>query len=422
MTTTLERRLGFGDAVTVGLGSMVGAGVFTVWSPAAEIAGSAILVSLLIAAIVALANATSSAQLAAVHPQAGGTYIYGRERLGPAAGHLAGWGFVVGKTASCAAMGLAVGAYLWPEQERVVAAIAILVVAAVNLAGITRTVQVTKVLLTMSSITLGLVLIAGWSSSQFDLGRIDVTAASPLEILRASGLMFFAFAGYARLATLGEEVRDPARTIPRAIPIALGLVFGLYLVVGATTVATVPVSTLAATDAPLHAVTTAGGWDWAAPLTRIGAGIAALGVLLPLIAGVARTTLAMARHREMPAVLSQIDTRRSTPWVAQILVAITAAVLASILGVRDALAVSGTGVLVYYLITNLAAMRLASHERRFWRGFPMVGAVGCTVLVATLPSRAALSGLGVLVAGVVLRWLTMTLRSSRDPMSSGERG
>lgn len=412
MTATLQRRLGLGDAITIGLGSMIGAGVFTVWAPVAGIAGEATLLALVVAGLVALANATSSAQLAAVHPEAGGTYVYARERLGPAAGHLAGWGFVVGKTASCAAMGLAVGAYVWPEQERLVAAIAILAVALVNLAGLSRTVQVTKFLLAVSVATLGIVVAAGWSAPSFDLSRLDLGAASATEILRGAGLMFFAFAGYARLATLGEEVRDPERTIPRAVPLALGGVMVVYLLVGTAALATVPVDTLAATDAPLRSVTEAAGWSWAGDVTRIGAGIAALGVLLSLVAGVARTALAMARRGEMPAAFTRIDHRRSTPWVAQITVAVVAAILASTLALRSALAVSGTGVLVYYLLTNLAALRLAPHERRFWRVLPYGGVVGCGVLVLALPTGALIGGLVVLAVGVVIRAVTPRLRTA----------
>ena len=100
----LQRRLGLGDAVFIGLGSMVGAGVFAVWAPAADAAGTGLLIGLAIAAIVAFGNATSSAQLAAAYPTSGGTYAYGRAELGPWWGFVAGWGFVIGKIASCAAM------------------------------------------------------------------------------------------------------------------------------------------------------------------------------------------------------------------------------------------------------------------------------------------------------------------------------
>ena len=224
MTTggTLRRELGLSDAVVIGAGSMIGAGVFAAWSPAAEAAGTGLLIGLVVAGIVAFCNAASSAQLAAIHPESGGTYVYGRRQLGPAWGHLAGWGFVVGKTASCAAMALTVGAYLWPQQQRVVAVGAAVAIVAVNLGGLSRTVAVTRVLLVVSIAALVAVVVAGWSSGDADLDRITPIDADAYGILQSAGLLFFAFAGYARIATLGEEVRDPEVTIPKAVPRAAG--------------------------------------------------------------------------------------------------------------------------------------------------------------------------------------------------------
>ena len=296
---TLQRRLGVSDAVVIGAGSMIGAGVFAAWAPAARAAGSGLLVGLAIASIVAFCNATSSAQLAAVHPESGGTYVYGRRQLGAGWGHLAGWGFVVGKIASCAAMALTVGAYLWPERERAVAIAAVVAITLVNLGGLTRTVAVTRILLVVSLTTLAAVVVAGWSSPEADLGRLTPIDGGPFDIVRSAGFLFFAFAGYARIATLGEEVRDPETTIPKAIPRALLVVLAVYAVVGVTALATVDSALLASTDAPLRLVADAGSIG-VGGLVRIGAGIAALGALLNLIPGVSRTALAMARQRELP--------------------------------------------------------------------------------------------------------------------------
>src|SRR5690606_21045634 len=111
----LARRLGTSDAVVIGLGPLIGAGGFTALGPAADAAGGGLLIGLALAAVVAYCNATSSAQLAALHPESGGSYVYGRRRLGHLWGFLAGWSFVVGKTASCAAMALTFGTYAAPE-------------------------------------------------------------------------------------------------------------------------------------------------------------------------------------------------------------------------------------------------------------------------------------------------------------------
>ena len=313
MTAPLERRLGLADAVTVGAGSMIGAGVFSAWSPAADVAGTGLLIGLVVAAVVAFCNATSSAQLAALHPESGGTYVYARRQLGAFWGHLAGWGFVVGKTASCVALALTAGAYLWPEHPRFVGVTAVSAVALVNIGGLTRTVVVTKCLLAVVLAALVAVTVAGWSSPTASLASLAPVDTSPARVLRAAGFLFFAFAGYARIATLGEEVRDPATIIPKAIPRALGGVLVVYAVVGVTLLATVPVAAVAANDAPLSLVVATSPLDWLAPAVRVGAGIAALGVLLNLVPGVSRTVLAMARRHELPNWLAQIDGNRALP-------------------------------------------------------------------------------------------------------------
>lgn len=385
---------------------MIGAGVFTAWAPAASAAGTGLLVGLVIAGFVAWCNATSSAQLAAVHPESGGTYVYGRRQLGPIWGYLAGWGFVVGKTASCAAMALAIGAYTWPGQERLVAVLAVVVIALVNIGGLERTAFVTRILLVVSLVALLVVVVAAWSADGTSLGRITPIDASPYGVLQSAGLLFFAFAGYARIATLGEEVRDPAVTIPKAVPRALLLVLAVYLVVGVSTVSAVPAEMLAATDAPLRAVVDAAGSDVLAPVVRIGAAIASLGVLLNLVPGVSRTMLAMARRRELPGWFGHVDGRRNLPLRAETTVVVVVGVLACLLGLRSAIAISGTAVLTYYAITNAAALTLTSAQRRWPRWIAATGLVGCVALALALPWRELLSGAGVLAAGVLVRSLT----------------
>lgn len=208
----LARRLGGFDAVVIGMGAMLGAGVFAVFGPAAAAAGSALLVGLGLAAVVAFCNATSSAQLAAQYPQAGGTYHYGREQLGPWPGYLAGWAFVVGKTASCSVMALTAAGYLAPAGwVRPVAVILVAGLVAVNYRGVTRTASATKVLVASVLVVLLIALAATISAPS---APAPGPPASLYGVLQSSGLLFFAFAGYARIATLGEEVRNPARTIP----------------------------------------------------------------------------------------------------------------------------------------------------------------------------------------------------------------
>ena len=258
----LARRLGVGDAAIIGLGSMVGAGVFAVWAPAARAAGPALLVGLVIAAVVAYCNATSSAQLAAVYPVSGGTYAYGRERLGPWWGFAAGWAFVIGKTASCAAMALTFATYAVPGPEwlrRVVALAAVIALAGVNYRGVTRTARLTRVLVACTSVVLTVVVVVLLASGPGHHLTIWSSTTSLYGVLQAAGLLFFAFAGYARIATMGEEVRDPARTIPRAISIALVVAVGIYLVIGVSLLVTLGSDGIGAATAPLAAAVESAG-------------------------------------------------------------------------------------------------------------------------------------------------------------------
>ncbi|MCU1522663.1 MAG: family permease, partial [Arthrobacter sp.] len=216
----LARRLTTFDAVIIGLGSMIGAGVFTAFTPAAQAAGSGLLIGLVLAAAVAFCNATASAQLAAEYPTSGGTYVYGRERLGPWPGFLAGWGFVIGKTASSAAMALTFAAYAAPAGwERPVAIAAVVLLAAVNYRGVTRTAGLTRIIVAAVLLVLALVVAACWAPGAADPLRLldgGVLAHGWYGILQSAGLLFFAFAGYARIATMGEEVLNPGKAIPRA--------------------------------------------------------------------------------------------------------------------------------------------------------------------------------------------------------------
>ncbi|MBO0889424.1 MAG: amino acid permease, partial [Acidothermales bacterium] len=237
----LVRRLGTWDAVVVGLGAMLGAGVFAAFAPAARAAGTGLLAGLVIAAVVAFCNAVASAQLAAAYPTSGGTYVYGRERLGEWWGFLAGWGFVVGKTASCAAMALTFAYYVVPGPrwaQRLVALAGVVALTALNYRGITKTAAVARVLVAAVLVALAVVVVAVWAGGAADLSRLGgPIVGGGYGVLQAAGLLFFAFAGYARIATLGEEVRDPRRTIPRAIPLALGVAVLVYLVVGVSVLA-----------------------------------------------------------------------------------------------------------------------------------------------------------------------------------------
>ncbi|MDA2974603.1 MAG: APC family permease [Actinomycetota bacterium] len=401
----LRRSLGVADAVVIGAGSMLGAGVFAVWGPAAEAAGPWLLLGLAIAGAVAFCNATSSAQLAARHPESGGTYVYAREEIGPFWGHVAGWGFVVGKTASCAAMALTVGAYAAPEHQRLVANLAVLVVFGVNVGGLTRTVRVTRWLLVATATTLAAVVVSGVSAPREAIAWSEPDLSIP-GVLRSAGLIFFAFAGYARIATLGEEVRDPHRTIPRAVPRALALVLAIYALVALVVVVTVPAATLPGDPAPLRSVIESGTLSALGPLVPAGAAIACAGVLLNLLPGVSRTVLAMARRRELPSTLSVVDGRRAIPLRAEVTVVAVVLILVNTIDLRSSIAVSGVAVLTYYAITNASALAMPREARIWHPSIAVLGLTGCVALVLSLPVEALIGGGVTLLAGVLARAIT----------------
>ncbi|MFD8132314.1 APC family permease [Streptomyces mirabilis] len=395
----LRRTLGVGDAVVIGLGSMVGAGIFAALGPAARAAGSGLLLGLAVAAVVAYCNAMSSARLAALYPASGGTYVYGRERLGAFWGYLAGWSFIVGKTASCAAMALTVGAYVWPGQAHAVAVGAVVALTAVNYGGMHKSARLTRVIVSVVLAVLASVVVVCLGSDASDAGRLDVGVSGGAGgVLQAAGLLFFAFAGYARIATLGEEVRDPARTIPRAIPTALGVALVVYAAVAVAVLSVLGPEGLGRASAPLADAVRTAGVPGLVPVVRVGAAVAALGSLLALILGVSRTTLAMARDGHLPGALADVHPRFQVPHRAELAVGAVVAALAATVDVRGAIGFSSFGVLAYYAVANASAWTLSSAPAA--RLVPVVGLVGCVTMAFALPALSVVVGAAVLGVGV----------------------
>jgi basic amino acid/polyamine antiporter, APA family len=391
--------------VVIGLGSMLGAGVFAAVGPAARAAGAWLLLGLALAGLVAYCNATSSAELAARYPESGGAYVYGRRRLGPFWGFLAGWAFLAGKLASCAAMALTVGSYAAPGLARPVALAALAAVTVANYQGVAKTALVTRVIVALVLAALAAAVAGMLLGGQAGPGNLDPPGGEGLYgVLQAAGLLFFAFAGYARVATLGEEVADPARTIPRAIPLALGIALVVYAVVCGAALLAVGPAALAAADAPLAEAVAAGRLAWLEPAVRAGAAVASLGVLLSLEAAVSRTGFAMAANRDLPGVLAAVHPRNKVPHRAELAAAALVGAAVVTVDVRGAIGFSSTLVLAYYAVANAAAWTLGPSERRWPRWLAGLGLAGCLVLAASLPPATLLAGVAVLATGVAA-WL-----------------
>ena len=423
----LERRLGTADAVVIGLGSMIGAGVFSVFGPAARAAGAGLLIGLVLAAAIAYCNATASAQLAAVYPTSGGTYIYGRERLGPWWGFIAGWGFVIGKTASCAAMALTFANYAIPGPgtpqwlQRIAAVAAVVALSALNYRGLTKTAVLARILVACTLIALIAFVVGIALAKPSHLSLSFWPTASLYGVLQSAGLLFFAFAGYARIATMGEEVRDPARTIPRAITLALGIAVAIYFVVGVAALLAAGPDRLARAVAPLTEAVRAVGATGLVPVLAAGGALASLGALLALIAGLGRTTLAMARNRDLPSWLAAVHQRHRVPHHAEIALGVVVCVLVATVDLRGVIGFSSFGVLIYYAIANAAAYTLPE-AGRWARVRDVCGVAGCLLLVATLPWQSAVAGLGMFAIGIAGRALSVGRADAKAPDFGPKRG
>lgn len=412
----LQRRLGTADAVVLGLGAMIGAGVFAAFAPAAAAAGPGLLLALAAAAIVAYCNATSSARLAARYPQSGGTYVYAGRRLGPFWGYLAGWAFVVGKTASCAAMALTFASYAAPSQLRLAAALAVAALTLLTMAGVQKSAWATRVIVAVVLAVLAAVVVAGLTSPTASTAHLSPFPGGGVHgILQAAGLLFFAFAGYARIATLGEEVRDPDRTIPRAITVALAITVAVYAAVGISALLSVGAPTLASSTAPLRAVVEAGSASWLAPAVRVGGAVACLGSLLALLLGISRTTLAMARDRHLPHPLAIVAQPVGVPRYASAVVGAVVLVLVLTTDLRAAIGFSSFGVLLYYGLANASAFTLSAAEGRPPRWLAPLGVAGCAVLAGSLPLSDVVAGAAVIVVGVLAYAATASRRARMAP-------
>lgn len=412
----LERRLGTFGATMMGLGAMVGTGVFVGIGVAAGLAGPSVLPAIVIAAAVAVCNGLSSAQLAASHPVSGGTYEYGYHYLHPSLGFTAGWMFLLAKSASAATAALGFAGYLLhtlggtgPRAVPMVAVTVSLLVTLLVLAGLKRSnvanILIVSVTLLALAVFAALTVPLAWENRATNLRPFfPEDGGAPAAFLQACALMFVAYTGYGRIATMGEEVRDPRRIIPRAIILVMGVSAVLYAVVGFGAVGAFGARPLEAATttqaAPLETVLRATGHPAAATFVAVGAMTAMLGVLLNLILGLSRVALAMGRRNDLPGVFAGIT--GGTPTAAVLGVGLLVTALTAVGSVQLTWSFSAFTVLVYYAITNLAALRLQGADRLFPRFVSVLGLLSCLFLAFWVEPRIWLTGLATL--GVGLGW------------------
>jgi len=423
-TPQLRRELGLFGATLMGLGSILGTGAFVSIGIAAGVTGPSVVLATALAALVATCNALSSAQLAAVHPVSGGAYEYGYRLLTPAAGFTAGWMFLCAKTASAATAALGFAGYalhlagLDQGGARIGLAVgAILVLTALTAGGIKRSNTANTLIV---SITIGALLAfivgvaaAGLRNGAGNLAPFFAGVNSDRDpgaaFLQATALMFVAFTGYGRIATMGEEVHDPRRTIPRAIVTTLFASAAIYILLALAAVAAAGAPAMSdaveAAAAPLEVVASAHAWPGVAWLVGLGAVTAMLGVLLNLILGLSRVLLAMARRHDAPKLFTAIHAGSATPVAAVWMVGLGIAGLALLGSVKTTWSFSAFTVLVYYAINNLAALRLPKEDRLYSPLWAWGGLAACVFLAFWVEPAIWMAGLGLIAGGLIARAL-----------------
>jgi APA family basic amino acid/polyamine antiporter len=401
-------QLGLGGAIVIGLASMLGAGVFVVFASAYQISLNLIFVSIALAAIVAALNSAAIYQLARQIDRPGGVYAYSRVYLNESWSFLSGFGFVFGKIASIAAIALVFQRYVFPEIPFWPAALAISLLTLVNILGINRTALVATVL---SVITVGFFLMFSALGLANPVSHYDeafsVSPENPINaVLVGAGVVFFAFAGYARVATLGDEVRNSKRDIPKAIVISLGFVMALYAVLAWVLLSGLGVK-LQLTETPVAELfENLTGITWITPTV---AAIASLGSMLALLAGVSRTAASMAEDSELPKIF-KLRNRFNAPWVAEVLIAAGAILLTAIGEIVWVIGFSSFSVLFYYSVGHLSALNQPKAERLVPRWLNVVGLTLCAALAISFGFTTFLISAGILALAFGIRGLWLSQR------------
>ncbi len=406
-----RRGLSLPDAVGVGVAAMVGAGLFVAFGPATAAAGGLLPLALGVAALVSVANAHASARLATRYPEAGGAYAYGQERLGVPWGHLAGWAFIVGTTATCAAMALTVGVHVWPENAKAVAIVVVLAVLGLNLRRVQRSVRTARLIaiavVLLVLVFVGVMLIAPPTATD-DPVRYLPDAGGWKGVLRGAGFLFFAFVGYDRVTTVAAELRRPTRTIPWAIGLALALVLGLYALVAAVLSDSLGEGWVAARDTPLADAAAVSTWPFLGPVLRVAAVVLVGGALLTLFLGVSRTVLTLARDEHLPPYLAAIEPDHGVPRHAEILIAVMSIVAILVGDLAGLIGLAAFCLLVYCGIADLSALTLPGSF--LGRLISLLGLLGCLVVALLLPWPVVATGTVVLAMGAFIGWARHTTR------------
>jgi APA family basic amino acid/polyamine antiporter len=379
----LKRTIGLWSAVAINVGAIIGGGIFVVTGIVAGYAGSALIISMIIAGIIAFITAWNFSRLAAWQPVEGSVYEYGRQLVSPYAGFLAGWMWIIANTFTGAAVSLGFAYYLatfFPSlPSNVIAAVLCLAFTGLNLIGAKESANVNNVLVAIKLAVLGLFTILGI----FYVNTANFIPFTPLSsgVIYGSFFIFFAYGGFARVAVVAEEVKDAKRNVPKAMLLSLGISLVIYVLVGLIAVGLVGSGELAVSGSPLTTAMQVTGNSLAVQFVSVGGLVATASVLLTSILGVSRMAFSMARRSDLPQVLSQLHSRFFTPYYTILGTGVLMAVLVLFADLTNVVAISTFALLFYYSIINLASFNLKTNgkQRRF---LPMLGLVTCLILLA----------------------------------------
>lgn len=414
----LKRVLGLKDAVGVGLGAIIGAGIFVVTGVAAGVAGAAFIVGLLIAGMVASFNGLSSAQLAAVYPQSGGTYEYGYRLLNPFLGFSAGWMFILSKLSAAGIVAIGFGSYfsqlfpLFLPVHYSIGAIVILTMA--NLWGIQKAGAINIIIVLVTLLTLLYFIFGGIQS--VNLSNFKPFAPFGISgIAESTAILFFAFTGYARIATLAEEVVEPKKTIPRAVIITIVTAIVLYSAVSFVAIGVIGAERMAQSTSPLQMAAQFMQVPGIGTVITLGASTAMLGVLLSQILGISRMLLAMGRRNDLPSFLNKIHTKSHVPHIGIVITGFVIVIITLVGSFEFVVRAATFTILLYYSITNLAALKQPANEQIFGKIIPVLGLIGCIALSVSLPLNVIISGVVLLAIGFLVRLMVQTGFTSKVP-------
>jgi len=379
-----NRTLTLKSSIYLGLSSMIGAGLFNNIAPTSKISSYGSIIGLLIASSLAFANASSSAQLSSLFPKTGGTYLYAKEVLGKPYGITAGVVFVIGKTISCIAIALTIGNYLSPVYGKEIGVVLCLLIFLLNFSGIHKTAEIARWfvwilfgLLTFYSISIVSTPGVNYAIPVFSGISFD-------NVLLSASIWFFAFTGYSRLATFGEEVKNPKEIIPTAIFTGLGITVLLYLIISWLTLSVVSPEIIMNSSTPLLVAMDVSRFSDFTFLVVFASSIAMVSVFLALMPGISRIYVALSRDRIIPQAFSKIHKKFNSAYLSEAFVLISVVIGIYIFDVVGSIKTSSFFILIYYTITNLCVIKLDKEKRLYSVVVAYYGFAFCLVLAIAL--------------------------------------